>query len=189
MTSSRDYAVKITVRNGRILDRMRKVGIKTQSDLAERAGLSTVSVNSLITLRRPAMKDNGQWRYGVEEIAAVLRCDPEDLFTDAQMTMALERNSVETYLDEPAVMALSSGDPERAAWAKIEAQRLLAAVPPRYADIAMRVAGGETLDSIGEDYGFSREKVRQMDLKAHRMMRRRAEVDSKGVAWEILTSN
>ncbi len=180
-----DYAVKVTVRNGRILAKMRAKGIGTQTELAKRAGLGVVAVNSLITLRRPAVNDKGEWRYGVQEIAAVLCCDPEDLFTDAQTTMALERNSSEIFIDETQMIALSGGDMEMQAWAKIEAQRMLAKLPPRYADIVDRRMHDQTYESIGEDIGISLARVRQIEKKALRILAIKAKISDRDVDLAI----
>jgi|GEM_PF-1417886 len=182
-----DYAVKVTIRNGRILRRMRELGIKSQVELAAKAGVSATTLNSIVALRRAPERTNGQWSHGVENIAAALRCDPEDLFTDAQKTMALPANSMETYMDEASVISLMAGDDmEESAWAKIEVQRLLATLTPRERAITEHMMEGGIYEDADPD-GCSRERIRQIHYKALRKMKAasvnfdRASRDAMGV--------
>lgn len=170
-----DYAVKITVRNGRILRRMRERGIHSLRELAEKASVSYSSLAQLVGLKRPPLGPNGEWKYGVENVAGALFCDPEDLFSEAQMTMALKRNSAEVSLDDTAIARLSSGDTAAATFAKIQVDRLLEAVPTdRAKDIVLRLAGGETLETVAREYKISTTRLTQISRKAHRQMRARA---------------
>ena len=170
--SNTDYAVKVTIRNGRILSRMRAKGINGLKDLARRAGISYGALQSIVSLKKRPLKKSGDWVFGIENVAGVLGCDVDDLFTDAQRENTLERNSGEIYLDEPDVMELTSGDPERAYWIKAEAQRLLGAIKSdRARDIVVRHIEGDTFKEIADDYGLSMERVRQIDAKAKREMR------------------
>ena len=167
-----DYAVKITIRNGRILRRMRERGVGSLRELAGNAGVSLAFVYQLVGLKRAPLKANGEWKPGVENVAGALFCDPEDLFSEAQMTMALKSNSAEVSLDDTAIAKLSGGDTGATSLAKIEVQRLLAAVPTdRARDIVWRLASGETLDAVGADHGITKERVRQIDAKSIRQMR------------------
>jgi len=123
-----DYAVKITVRNGRILRRMRERGINTLRELADKSGMGYSRLCAVVALtQRPTAKSG--WAAGIEDVAGVLMCDVDDLFTDAQRDNVLETNSREIYMSEPEVMALASGDMERATGIKLEVERLLLALP------------------------------------------------------------
>ena len=180
-TSPHDYAVKVSVRNGRILRMMQAKGIANQMELARRAGVGVQSVNRVICLRDKPICRSGAWREVVERIAGVLGCDPEDMFSDAQRDMALETNSHELFMDEGAVASLASHDPEQVSWAKIEVERLLTAVTsPRGRAIVMARAEGARLDELAEEYGVCRERIRQFEAKALRQMRARAIKHGKG---------
>ena len=170
--SNTDYAVTVTIRNGRILSRMRAKGIKSLIELARQAGMSPRILYEIVQLKKRPFGARGAWVGGIENVAGVLGCDVDDLFTDAQRENTLERNSGEIYLDEPEVMELTSGDPERAYWIKAEAQRLLGAIKSdRARDIVVRHIEGDTFKEIADDYGLSMERVRQIDAKAKREMR------------------
>jgi len=170
MTST-DYAVKVTIRNGRILSRMRAKGIRSLSELAEKAGIPYSKLCGIVALKERPIGVRGAWKAGIENVAGVLGCDVDDLFTDAQRENTLESNSGEIYLDEPEVMELTSGDPERAYMIKVEAHRLLASIPERARGVVMRHAEGDTYDEIAADLRVSRERVRQIEQKAIRHMR------------------
>ena len=170
-----DYAVKITIKNGRILSRMRARGIESLAELARQAGISYQSLIEIVSLKKRPVGRRGKWLAGVENVAGVLKCDVEDLFSDVQREMALERNSGEVYLDEPEVMALTAGNPERAYWIKTEAQRLLDALPnDRAKSVVMRHMDGETYDEIARDMGVCTERIRQIERKAFRIMRNKS---------------
>lgn len=170
--SNTDYAVKVTIRNGRILSRMRAKGIKSLSELAEKAGIPYSKLCGIVGLKERPIGVRGAWKAGIENVAGVLGCDVDDLFTDAQRENLLERNSGEIYMDEPEVMALTLSDLERAYMIKTEAQRLLGAIKSdRTRDIIVRHIEGDTLKEIADDLGLSHERVRQIEGKALRQMR------------------
>lgn len=167
-----DYAVKITVRNGRILRKMRECGIKSQAELARIAGLSIGAVNAFVAMREKAYSKSGQFRETAWLIASALGCEPEDLFNDQQRERALERNTGELFMDAPQVQALMSGDLEESSWAKIEVQRLLAALPKPQSQMVMRRRlDGETCEEIADDLGLSRGRIHQIEQQSLRRMK------------------
>ena len=167
-----DYAVKVSVRNGRILRRMAERGIASQAELARRSGVSVTAINGIIALREIPTQRDGQWREVISRIAGVLNCDPEDLFSDAQRTMALESNSHTVFIDECDMALLASGDPEAAAWAKIEADRIIKLAGSERNQAMMRARfEGATLEEAGDEFGVQKERVRQIECKMIRMAR------------------
>lgn len=50
--------------------------------------------------------------------------------------------------------------------------RALAALPPRLADILRRRTDGQTLEEVGDLYGVSRERIRQLEVEGKRALRR-----------------
>jgi hypothetical protein len=169
-----DYHVKITVKNGRILRLMRDCGFSTMASLSRVAGISPAEAGLILNMRKAPMKKNGQWSESVLRMAAALRCDPDDMFTEAQSTMALKLNSAESFMDEGNMLSLIAGDIEENQWAKIETQRLLSVLKPRErAIIEATIMEGATLDDADPDE-CSRERVRQLQMKAIRKMKRAA---------------
>jgi DNA-directed RNA polymerase sigma subunit (sigma70/sigma32) len=170
-----DYAVKVTVRNGRILRLMKERGIRTQAELARLAGLRLQRVNELIGLRKAPENINGSWSHGIENIAAVLHCDPEDLFSEQQRTLALPKNSHEIYLDETQIASLSYTNFEESQMAKIEVERLLANIQSeRGREVVEYRLNGYTYDDIANTIDLSIERVRQIEQREYRKIRAKA---------------
>lgn len=167
-----DYAVKITVRNGRILRKMRECGIKSQTELARIAGLSIGAVNAFVAMREKAYSKSGEFRETAWLIASALGCEPEDLFNDQQREQALERNTGEVFMDAPQVQALMSGDVEQSVWAQIEVDRLLSSLPTPQSQMVMRRRlDGETCEEIANDLSLSKRRISQIEQQSLRRMR------------------
>ena len=171
-----EYAVKVTVRNGLILRQMKKLGIKSQTELAELSGLSPSTVGVLIGFKkRPISKVTGEWLSIAFALSSALRLEPEELWTEKQRGMALESNSREVSMGEEEVMQLASGQGTEQMVQKVLTARVvdsaLKLLRPREEQVVRRVfLEGETLEAIGDDIGVTRERVRQISLKAIRIL-------------------
>jgi transcriptional regulator with XRE-family HTH domain len=162
---SQDYSVKVTVKNGRILARMRALGIKTQAQLARVAGVSTAQINDVIALRRAPRKLNGDWASHIYRVAAALDCEPEDLFTETQKTLAIKQNSYEIYMGEEDVMQLAAQN--TAVEYGIDIDKLIALEPNQRTQriIKLRLQGA-TYEQCAEEEGYaSTERMRQIEAK------------------------
>lgn len=182
-----DYVVKVTIKNGRILRLMREAGIFTAAELSRRSGVNQQHFGKILNLQKAPVRKDGSWTRGVEDIAGVLGCDPEDMFTERQRTLALEANTREIQMTEPQVLALASGgDLERQSWSKIELQRLLGSLEPRERLIVEQMNGGVTVYEIGDELGISGSRVGQIGDRAFRKMRTTATRNAKRVAENIV---
>jgi RNA polymerase sigma factor (sigma-70 family) len=185
-----DYEVTVKIRNTRILSRIRAAGhatIKAFCD-AHKAldGPTESAVRMLLNIRLPAAYVNGQWRDGVVRLAAVLGCEPEDLFTDRQrqggakalVTTATEAQ-VERLSDLSPMLAALEG-PDQAVYRKLLEDDVAAALGnlnERDADVIRRRYGldpypeAQTLEQIAQHYQVNRERVRQIELRGHRTIK------------------
>lgn len=169
---SQDYAVKITVRNARILSRMRECNVTSAKQLADMAGLSYLSVVEIIAMKRPAYSERrDDYTDVAQRIAAVLRCDPDDLFTDAQRTMRLEKNSMETFVDEPTMAMLAAPSTERQVWQRRELEHLMGTLGDREKRIIAARLEERTLEDIGLEEGLHRTRVQYLEKRAIRKMK------------------
>ena len=163
-----EYLVKVTVRNNLILRRMKELGIKTQEDLAQLSGVSQPKVSAFIGMRRrPTDRVTGEWTDMAYLLSAALRAEPEDLWTEKQRGLALERSSREVSMSEDAVMQLASGlGPEHQVQQVLTSERLNAALdtlnPQEREVIQARFFQDETYREIGERLGISHTRAQQL---------------------------
>ena len=172
-----EYLVKVTVRNNLILRRMKELGIKTQEDLAQLCGISQPAVSALIGMRiRATNKVTGDWTDHAHRLSAALRVEPEELWTEKQRDMMLDRSSREVSMSEDAVMQLASGlGPEQTVQHALMSEHIDAALatldPRERGAVKARFFDGATFEEIGQEYGISRERVRQLVVRALRKLR------------------
>ena len=181
-----DYAVKITVRNGRLLKLMQDAGYPGASSLSRASGFGLHVINGYLSMKRSPRAANGEWKQAIYDLAAFLRCDPEDMFNPRQETLAISKNTQEVYLDEPELMTLTAGgDMQHATFAKITVERMLSTLPERTRDVVLRIAQGDTLETIGNDLGIGKERVRQIEVGAIRKLQWQSKTSDKEVGENI----
>lgn len=172
-----EYAVKVTVRNGLILRRMKELGIKSQVELAKRAGISHQVLNSLITLRKaPRNTYTGEWIDAAFALSSALQVEPEELWSSAQQGMALKRNSYELNMDEEEVKQLASGENADKLALGSERSRLLkralGTLTPREEQmVRRRFFEEETLGEIATDWNVTTGRALQVEAKALRKLK------------------
>tara|TARA_R110000765_G_scaffold321145_1_gene413206 strand:- start:96 stop:641 length:546 start_codon:yes stop_codon:yes gene_type:complete len=164
-----DYRVKITVRNARILRAIEDAGFESQAACARAIGCSLTALNSLVAMRTPAVNKNGRLSTLAQLLVDELCLLPEDLWTQDQLFMDLERNTSETEVNETEVQAIRDES------AKL-ARKMLEGLPSNDRRVLEgRFLKDETLDEIsstaGRDGGkVMRERVRQIESRALRRL-------------------
>lgn len=176
--TTNEYAVKVSVRNALILRQMKKLGIKSQTELAMISGLQQMTVSSLIRLlRAPKSKITGDWTDAAFALSSALRVEPEELWTETQQGMALKKNSYQFDASEEQIQQLSSDvnphriafDSERSDYIK---NALSTLTPREELVIRKRFFDGETLKEVGSKIGgVQQERVRQIEAKALRKLK------------------
>ena len=169
-----EYLVKVTIRNNLILRQMKRLGIKSQSELARLAGLTPTTVGLLISMKkRPLNKLTGEWLDSAFALSAALHMEPEELWTEKQRGMALGSNSREVSMSEDAVMQLASGDrlEHNVIASKLVADALKALSPREQDIIQARFFDGETFEEIGDRQGVGKERIRQLEARTLRKLK------------------
>jgi RNA polymerase sigma factor (sigma-70 family) len=171
-----EYAVKISIRNGLILRRMKELGIKTQTELAKLSGLNPTILGTLIGLKkRPVNHKTGEWLDSAFALSSALQAEPEELWTEAQSNMALRNNTREINMDEEQVKQIATdGGVERLVLQNERVKALtkgLNTLSPReeYV-IRRRFFDDDDLGAVAEGIGASPERVRQIEAKALRKL-------------------
>lgn len=174
---SNEYLVKVTVRNNLILRQMKKLGIESLGALVPLCGLSYTTVRMLVSMQqRPTDRLTGEWTDNAYSLSAALRVEPEDLWTEKQRGLVLERNSREVSMSEDAVMRLASGQGTEEMAQKVLTAKAVANVlkelTPREQDILQaRFFDGDTLEEIGNRQGVGKERIRTIEAKALRKLK------------------
>lgn len=182
-----DYRILIRVQNARIKRAMESAGVPTVSELARRAGIAPTDIGKLVNLKRPARGVKGEWCKAALKIAEVLNCFPEDLFTPRQQLENLTRTVTHRDVSEDAISSFliqgpqAVDDPLKIIDARAETETLyeaLTRLPPRLERVIRERYGFGTteeksLDEVGKMMGVTRERIRQMEKKAFRILKGR----------------
>ena len=179
-----DYRQRITVRNARLLRAIEAKGHRAGVLFAAAAGIaySNILLPYLNLTRSPIGRD-GLLRECAWSLCDYLGASPDELWSDEQLT-PLARNSVQKDFSYEQVRSLCSStgngemDPQSLA-AQSQAARLLLAsldelTPKEAIVIRYRFGIGApemTLGEVGDRLGQSKERVRQIEMKALRKLR------------------
>lgn len=175
MTALKEFRVKLSVRNNLLVSRREALGISAPQ-LAEKLGVCYSMIWKLETLREsPLLEDGTSWSKAARKLAEFYKVLPEDLFPDA--ILAANHTSVEREMGAEEAFALAGGEaqlPDARLLSEERKQLVGAAVSTlstrEQKIVAMRfgLGGGEpmTRDAIGEHYGVSRERMRQIEARA-----------------------
>lgn len=175
--TDKDFRLKISVRNNRLLKLIEKQRHPTLAAFAAAAGLSYGTFHELLRMSRSPRWVTGEWSPIAMKIATFLRVEPEDIWPEHMIKIA-KPVSVEVSLDE---LPMLQREPTRAFLPAIESDEIkqrvrnaLAMLPPRLAEILSLHYGLDgpemTQSELAAKMGLSRERVRQMILKGLRYM-------------------
>ncbi len=180
----KDIRVEVTIRNNLILARMESVGIKNVAELSRLANITQSRLGELVNMKALPTKKAGGWFSHVLRLADFFQCMPEDLFSEFQQERPLDRNRshAEMRFGEVHAMLAAQQAPLLEPDAVAETHELRAvleqaigSLSPRAQEvIRARFGLGEpemTLDEVGEKFGVTRERVRQIETKALRLLR------------------
>lgn len=168
-----DFAVKISVRNARLLRAMKAAGYATQSDLARAMGRHQSHVNALFTFRASPLLASGEWSETAMDISSMLRVEPEDLWPEQMKRVRMAKNSCEVLMSSDEVRELEA--PRKTEIDKVALNRLLATLPSRERKVlelryGLAGDGDLTLEEVAKEFGVTRERIRQHEVKAFRLL-------------------
>jgi DNA-directed RNA polymerase sigma subunit (sigma70/sigma32) len=172
-----DFAVKISVRNARLLRAMKAAGYATQADLARAMGKHVTHVNSLFTFRKSPLLEDGEWSELAMDISSMLHLEPEDLWPAELARFRMKKNSREVLMSSDEVRSIAA--PCKMEVDRVALGKLIGTLPPRHKSVIEArfglVDGAEaTLEDIAKEQGVTRERIRQQEMKAFRTMQTEA---------------
>ena len=188
MKRDEDFNLKVTVRNGRLLRAIRE-RYSSVADMCRKMGRSHQTVNKLITMKAVPYNSKG-WTDLALDIAGMVARDPEDLWPDHMRELRLRKSTSEVNLDLDDVKKLvQEGSSEKTISQLSALSQFSKNLTPRERDVlARRFAHDQSLDECAASLRVSRERVRQIEAKAFRKMRKVASnlgyMDVKNPKWD-----
>jgi RNA polymerase sigma factor (sigma-70 family) len=188
-----DYRVKISVSNARIRRAMEAAGYTSIQAMCLEHKLRLDIVYKLVNMKMSPLGNDGRWHSTTLKLADALNVLPDDLFSERQKTVTLKTNEghrdvteselaaiaaeqnwnerLEDMRDNDAINQIASEETGKVLNAAME--HLLT---PKETEIIKWRYGFEgtrkSLDEIGAKYNVSRERIRQIENKALRKLRR-----------------
>lgn len=180
-----DYRVKIKVRNARLLRAIEAAGYRAGGKFSDLVGINYANhLLAYLNLARTPFDETGDLRPCAEKLCVFLHKMPDELWSEEQR-FPLETNSAEVELSAMEVQGLLAGsDTQRGDPLEMlerremlgEVDALLYTISLQQADV-LRARFGfngapQSLDAIAKAKGITRERVRQIEAKALRKLRR-----------------
>lgn len=181
-----DYRVEVKVKNNNILKRIEAAGYKTVGEfcrLNDRPSWQS-RIGDYVNLKQTPLNAAGDFFPHIYEMANMLNCSPEDLFTETQLQTALETNkrSIEVNEAEMKFMLTNAKQPllleDQVHFDRLpdKVVAILDMLTPREAKVVRLRFGLDgteplTYDQLASNFDVTRERVRQIEQKALRKMR------------------
>lgn len=181
-----DYRVEVKVKNNNILKRIEAAGYKTVGEfcrLNDRPSWQS-RIGDYVNLKQTPLNAAGDFFPHIYEMANMLNCSPEDLFTETQLQTALETNkrSIEVNEAEMKFMLTNAKQPllleDQVHFDRLpdKVAAILDTLTPREAKVVRLRFGLDgteplTYDQLASNFDVTRERVRQIEQKALRKMR------------------
>ena len=179
---SAEYRVKVSVSNNLLIQAIENAGYKNQSDFARAIDCNASYINMLCGLRVSPINQEGEFTKVANIVMEALGACPTDLWTEEQLTMSLKKSSSWSVMGREELNELMHGAP-KSLLESVAGQELKKAMDEvrktltfrEQQLIGMRFDDDKSLEQIGEELGVSRERVRQMEVKALRKLRIRGD--------------
>ena len=187
MKRDEDFNLKVTVRNGRLLRAIRE-RYSSVADMCRKMNRSQQTVNKLMTMKAVPYTSKG-WTDLALDIAGMVGRDPEDLWPEHMRELRLSKSTSEVNLDLDDVKKLvQEGSSEKTISQLSAISQFAQKLTPRERDVlSRRFAHNQSLEECAADLKISRERVRQIECKAFRRMRKTAQdleyINVKGPDW------
>ncbi len=169
----KDFNVKITVRNARLLSAIRE-SYPSEAAFSRAINASPTAVNAIVCMRQKPVTASGEWRELARDMAAALNKYPDEIWPEHLRDLQAAKSTAEIEMNIDDLPRLQSGS-------MAEARRLIAKWSDNLSDRASIVlsmrAEGATLDEVAVHLGVTKGRVRQIEVKAMRDMRRFASRD------------
>lgn len=178
--SMKNYHATVRIKNGRVMWAMKERGIKTVSELARMCNCSPVGFYKLLNLHGKHRLKDGSFSLNALRIAEALDMPPDALFIDEYEFIS--ETMFFGFVDQEQLSMATGGENAllgiEQAEIKDALKDALLNLKPREEDVIRRhFIEGEGLSEIGNDYGLSRERIKQIHDKGLRKLRHPANIN------------
>lgn len=177
MSEAKDFHITVKVRNARLVRRMRECGFTSAGALARASGQSPKQICDLLLMKKKPVLQSGDWSTAAYAVSAALKRDPEDLWPAHIAALQARQGVVSFEATMDDVQCLTTPSAERALGGA-GLRNLLSVLTPRQRHVVEQrygLAGGEaTLEDLSKEQGASRERIRQIEAKALRLLATKA---------------
>jgi RNA polymerase sigma factor (sigma-70 family) len=177
----KDYRVNIKVKNNRILKAIEQVGGVHGLKWCKENGLNYIALNDLTNMTASPVNKFNELTTTAKKLCEVLDKLPEDLWSDNQI-IPLEKNFTSFEMSSEQLVALmSSGETSYLTdfESEIDKERLSIEMESSLNKLSVtcrkvlkdRFYEDKTLEQMAKEMGVTKERVRQIEQKALRMLR------------------
>ena len=160
-----DFNIQVKVRNGRLLRAIRaKYG--TAAEMSRKSGVDAQHISDFVNFRRSPILQNGNWSNYAFDVSSALHCEPEDLWPEQLVRIAIKRNTSEI---DASVEQIAVDGPERMNLIQDDVRRFIREcnLSPRDKFVLeQRFFESQTLIELGKAMDISGPRVRQIERKA-----------------------
>lgn len=200
---TKDYRIDFKVRNNWLLSVIESRGYKTVGEFCRKNNLQATTVGKYAALKISPLTSDGEWTSYILKMAEILKCLPSELCPPQHLEKSLRVNTATIEADVSEVAGYLTGNIDTSMPAIshiiddencLEITKCLTLLTPREERV-LRMRFGLTpdgevreLQEVGNDYGLSRERIRQVEAKALRKLKhpkRSAPLREVAKAWGI----
>ena len=187
----KDYVIQFKVKNGPMLSIMRANGMETAADLYRASGVNQTAIGKYLNLLQSPWSERNNWSAAVLKIAKTLKVAPEMLFPEQHILKPLEKNRAEIEMDLEDMEQLTgemstdhllgpTEDDQDTVDLLREKIRTITSREEECLVMRFGLDGNEpqSLKAIGDRFGVTQERIRQIEAKALRKLRHKTRMGS-----------